>query len=244
MIRCQRSCWYCLGLLVAVSLVGCSGSSSDDVESSTNETTTEIRVERLETAEGLFAVVGQEASVWKYSGSDMEFWIELEKDGKKEEIIRGEFLPFQEVAAPGPNQQIEGHFIWLREDAEEDGKENWRVGLQRRLVEKKSQNADFSSPLVEGKDSVGKTDSDVWAANFAKPVQLWKKRKPGEKGTYGGGSWVIPSPLPLDEEFCIETRVESRGEEGEDRYQHHVIRVMCKVNTQKEKTEKSKSPVE
>jgi len=43
-----------------------------------------LRIQELESSEELFGLVGQKALVFKFTGGDVEFWIELDSDGKKQ----------------------------------------------------------------------------------------------------------------------------------------------------------------
>jgi hypothetical protein len=78
-----------------------------------------IRLEELKPAEELFALAGQEAVVVKYSGGDVEFWVEIESQGKKQKIgpvgaLAGLFDDKEKP--PAPNQAVEGYLLWVRDE--------------------------------------------------------------------------------------------------------------------------------
>ncbi len=99
-----------------------------------------VRIEELKFGEELFEIVGQKALVYEYSGGDVEFWIELDIDGKKQELYRGmihQSAGPNKFTPPAQNQVAEGYFVWLRGD-NHLGKENWQVAFRRDLVTTKS----------------------------------------------------------------------------------------------------------
>jgi hypothetical protein len=191
-----------------------------------------VRVEELESGEALFEVVGQEALVLKYSGGDVKFWVELETDGKKQK--HGEKLQAFgfDNKAPDPSQLVEGYFVWLRAKAYDDpetgiwtGKERWTMGVSRALVSTESSGVRVASPLVQGEVVRSKEDRDSSVTNSSFPVQVWKGH--GSRNSRSVRT-SIPTPLPPDREVCLKTITEE-SKEGEEIVDHHVIRVMCKV---------------
>jgi hypothetical protein len=103
----------------------------------TPTTTAGIRLEELKSAEELFALAGQEAVVVKYSGGDVEFWVEIESQGKKEKIGPVRALPGPFGAndkPPAPKQPVKGYLLWARGEAVEAGRETWRLACRRDLV--------------------------------------------------------------------------------------------------------------
>lgn len=227
MFRCLRSCWCYLSLLVAVSLVGCSGSSSDELqpevafESATDGATSEVRIEKLETGLEVFEWLSAEVHAFKYSNGAVKFWLELEKDGEKQKLF-GDW--FDKMTHDG-EKVTEGGFVWVREQIMDDpSKETWRIGYK--VVR------DSASQFPESRSS----GSVV--------VQLWDKSVPAVKSAYrsqqGGGH--VPSTLPLDREFPLYTITGSMNEEGGGEHEEYVIRVMCKAVTQKDQADKSENP--
>jgi hypothetical protein len=188
-----------------------------------------VHIEELKSGEELFELVGQKALAYKYSGGDVEFWIELDIDGKKQEVGLDNVSQLAQLAgsggfmAPAPNQVIEGYFVCVRSDADDSGKENWTVAFRRTFV---------------SAESSGLDDSAVGGGS----VQVWKRKKPS--GRTSKVTTSIPSPVPKDQEVCITTITESRGKKGEEGFEQHVIRVMCKVVSNKEKTEKAETPAQ
>jgi len=187
----------------------------------------------MESAEDLFDIVGQKAVVYKYSGGDVEFWIELDADDKKREFYRGmtddamggsDGLP-----APAANEVIEGYFVWTRGQSNEPGKEEWTVACRRNVVSEKSSGVRVSSTFVDAVAHQSRKKTRTRGGKISdSAVQVWK----GETTTGRRSSTVtssIPTPVPTDREVCIWTTTERMGVEGEEGFEQHVIRVMCRI---------------
>jgi hypothetical protein len=52
----------------------------------------------------------------------------------------------------------------------------------------------------------------------------------------------IPSPVPTDREVCLKTITEQNGSKGQEGFEQHVIRVMCKVVHYQQKAGKAPTP--
>jgi len=220
-----------------------------------------VMVEELKADEELFALVGQKALVFKCLGGDIDFWIEVEQAGKTQRYgpgtggARGRnmFLPDGKDAPPGPNDQIESHFVFCRIGPDESGNEHWVVAAQRGLVSAKSSGLKVSTPVVEGQVALSKEDRHATTASVSWDVSLWKEQKksqapskpdparktdPKRLSTSSSGSFRessnIPWPLPADRTVCIKTvteegRKDHPQDKGKELVAQHVIRVMCKV---------------
>jgi hypothetical protein len=163
-----------------------------------------IHLEELKSAEELFTLAGQEAVVFKYSGGDVEFWVEIESQGKKQKIgpvaARAGLFGDKEKP-PAPNQVLEGYLLWVRDEGDQAGRETWRVACRRDLVAVERSGLQVSTPLVEAKVSQSREDRQSGSASSSGPVQVWKGKKP--RGTGGSTKSSFPSPLPTDREVCI-----------------------------------------
>jgi hypothetical protein len=163
-----------------------------------------VRLEELKAAEELFALAGQEAVVVKYSGGDVEFWVETESQGKKEKhgpvralagLLGGDEKP------PAPNQTVEGYFLWVRSEADEAGRELWRLACRRDLVATEKSGLQVSAPLVEASASQSREDRRSSSMFTSSPVRVWRGKKP--RGTGYATKSTFPGPLPTNREVCL-----------------------------------------
>jgi hypothetical protein len=163
-----------------------------------------IRLEELKAAEELFALAGQEAVVVKYSGGDLEFWVEIESQGKKEKhgpvwalagLLGGDEKP------PAPNQTVEGYFLWVRSETDEAGRELWRLACRRDLVATKSSGLQVSAPPVEASVSQSREDRQSSSVFTSGPVRVWQGKKP--RGTGNATKSSLSGPLPAAREVCL-----------------------------------------
>jgi hypothetical protein len=92
-----------------------------------------IRIEELKSAEELFTLAGMKAVAVKFSGGDVEFWVEIESQGKKTIEGRHPSYPGSD-RPPGPNQSVEGYYLLVRIPDEPSGKETRRTAYQRDIV--------------------------------------------------------------------------------------------------------------
>jgi hypothetical protein len=101
-----------------------------------------------------------------------------------------------------------------------------------------------SSPIVEAEVRQSKEQAQQLGAKVADDaVQVWQgKKTSGLHGSMVGGS--IPTRLPTDREICIMTIRENRGKKGDEGFEEHVIRVMCKVVSNKEKPTRAQTPAQ
>ncbi len=225
-----------IGYLIGV--VAVSREVGNGARSQTSEVvrTARVRVERWEPPEKVFASLGEEALVFRYSGGDLRFWIEIESSGKKKTL--GENL-IPAAAAPGPGQVVEGHFVWVRHEADESGKELWTVAMERDLV--------FRPPQPSG---VLMATAQSRTGRAGMVVQLWdhaESEEPNQGSSSTGervpaairssSSWgtvPVPRPLPTDRQFCICAFEAKSGDSDYNTLSRHVIRVMCRVAAEKD----------
>jgi hypothetical protein len=171
-----------------------------------------IRVEEVTTAEKLFSIVGQEAIVLKYSGGDVEFWVELESEGKTQKFEAGDPAMMAQIDKPAsPEDSIEGYFIWIRRDKNPTGTELWTVAQQRDSVSNQSSGVELSNVLMQAtvSQTQGHTQSGSVSASMVIPV--WHGKKP--QGTGAGTTTSIPNPLPTDRALCLKEMHEEKAQD-------------------------------
>ena len=178
-----------------------------------------VSIESLDTAAELFGIAGLEAQVFKYSGGNVDFWIELEKDGQTTEFFRGELLRDGRDCA-------EGYFIWTREADFIGPEETWRLAVQKTLgTPQASRNDHRSADAPE--DFVDKLDdANVRSCRSQRRVRLWDYRT---CMTARDVTMSIPSTLPRDEAFCVYSLNGYTYNSKHEKQLDHIIRVMCKV---------------
>jgi serine/threonine protein kinase len=132
-----------------------------------------LQIQELESGENLFRVAGQTAFVFKYSGSPVHFWIELDSDGNKQRHEVAD-LPFLFLEPPAPKQVLEGYFVWVRGEADDAGREMWRLGFQKSLVSEESSIIRDISPVVQAHGTQSKTTRDTSTTSLYPTVQVWK----------------------------------------------------------------------
>lgn len=226
-----------------------------------------VRVEELTSAEEVFKLAGQEALVLKYSGGDMRFWIELQSDGKRQKLghLEGGSGPFgsEPAKTPGQNQIVEGYLIWVRGEPDDEGTERWAVALRRDLVAAESSAIQVSSPLAQASVSQSKENRESYSLRSLCSVRVWEGNVGGRSSSY---SKHIPNPLPTNREVCLmEIKERKRetdpplvpGHDGgagnnvtgikqdttdpkNESTGQHVIRVMCKVVSDNDRTDDDK----
>jgi hypothetical protein len=163
-----------------------------------------VRLEELKSAEELFALAGQEAVVLKYSGGDVELWVEIESQGKKERIGPVRALPglfSDNDKPPAPKQAVEGHLLWARGEADEAGREAWRLACRRDLVAAERSGLQVATPLAQANVSQAREDRQSGVMSCCGSVRVWQGQKPRAVGSSTKGSF--PSPLPTNREVCI-----------------------------------------
>ena len=185
--------------------------------------------------------------MFKYTGADVDFWIELIADGQTK-ISQHIVVPTipdelsEQFAAPDSNQVAEGYFVWVRGKADDSGKEDWRLGSLRSVAAAESSSRDLSSSLAKGQVTESKQERQAITAFWGPTgLQVWKGKN--------SSAWripkvrtTIPVPVPTDREVCLRTITEQNGSKGQEGFEEHVIRVMCKVVPVQEKAKTAPTP--
>jgi hypothetical protein len=199
-----------------------------------------IQLEELKSAEELFALAGQKAVVIKYSRGDVEFWVEIESQGKKEKLGQ-ELASLCSEQAPGADQTVEGYFLLVRSAADDSGRETWWVACQRDLVTADSAGAQVSTPLAQANVSQSREDRQSKSASSSQPVQVWESTKgqgrnrvrapegpPATDKLEAEISSLRKGPLTTGQEVCIKEIRGNRKKENEF-VRVYTIKVMCKA---------------
>jgi hypothetical protein len=163
-----------------------------------------IRLEELTRAEELFDLADQKAVVLKYSGGELDFWIEFESRGEKVKVGKVASLTTGldggEKKSPAPNQAVEGYLLWVR-DAEDTGRERWRVACRRDLVAAERSGLQVTTPLVVANVTQSREDRRTGTHSTIETFQVWKGKRPNTYVLSATGS--IPNPIPSDRDVCI-----------------------------------------
>jgi hypothetical protein len=180
-----------------------------------------LHIEEVKSAKELFDLAGQKAVVFKYSGGEVEFWVEIESQGNKEEIGPVRIEPpeaFADHRQPGSGEAVEGYLLWLRGDPDERGQENWKVAIRRDLVSRQTSAVQISSPLAQAKASQAQESRKSATSSLGRTVQVWKSKCPAglRGGTSAGEISSIPSPLPTDRVVCLKEIKEKRWQFPQD----------------------------
>jgi hypothetical protein len=176
-----------------------------------------IRLDEVKSAEELFALAGQEAVIVKYSGGDLQFWVEIESQGKKETLgpvrtLSG--LLGDNDKPPAPNQTTEGYLLWVRGEADETGTEKWRLACRRDLVATERSGLQMTSPLVKANVSQSREDRQSIDTSSSGSVRVWHGKKP--RGARFSTKSLLPTALPTDREVCIK-EIHVTGFRGDQR---------------------------
>ncbi len=188
-----------------------------------------VRVSRDGAAEEMFYTAGQRATVYRYTGAPMDFWVEVTRPGLPPEVLRVE--PWEldpvdaarEVQGPG----TAGRWVWTRGERDKKGDEVWRVGQTQTTPDPDSPFASTAATLRNafggGEGSVtatkGRTYSGERRIAFGKPT--------GSSWENGAGGFT--NPLPEDRPVCLH---DSDGGFGDDRNNpQYTVRVMCQILT-------------
>jgi hypothetical protein len=173
-----------------------------------------IRVEHLTAAEDLFNMAGQRAVVLKYSGGDVDCWVEIDSQRGKQKM-EGWRMAFgggdSDLKQPGPDQTVEGYFIWARGEDNDDrspGSEPWRVAYKRGLAATKATVVEVGNPAAHVNFVQSLQESSGWSIYHG--VQVWNGKRPDGYSTLGSTNGTIPSPFPVGQEVCVQEFREER----------------------------------
>jgi hypothetical protein len=177
------------------------------------------------------------------------------------EMNRGTQEAATKSTSPGPTPVVEGYWGWIREKTSDAVNERWHLAFRRDLVARESTDVRVEIPLAEATTSQSKEQRSSESSSMNHQVKVWRAR-PAEKkvdqhaagakqklpsaniqaGAVAGSSSVttttIPNPLPSNQEVCIREIREAlsfsehlmKGEKPD-----HVIRIMCRVVSEKSK---------
>jgi hypothetical protein len=237
-----------------------------------------VNIEEMKQVEELFALAGQKAVVLKYMGGDVNFWIEVESDGNKQTYGSGPGA-LDPTKPPGPEEEVEGYFLWTRIPEGDSGRESWVVGSRRDLVTVKKVVAQVANRRAQTTASQSRENRQSSSAAITMQGPVWKDRSvlqrhqqiaaaqtvtsPATAGpasliaglltlfrvqdarTLGGTSQVmigsVPSPLPVDQEVCLRT-IREEKKQGQVTLDRHVMKVMCKVVTERDRVAAKEPP--
>jgi hypothetical protein len=168
-----------------------------------------IRLEELVSAEELFEMAGQKAVVIKYFGGEVEFWIEIESQGKKQRVVLPEKLA-DDNHRPAPNQSREGYFLWVRNQADDVATEIWKLACRRDFITTDKFGVEVSSPVGDVAGTRSRENRKSSTVFTSQPVQVWGSASKREIAALTSTSTSIPTPLPADREVCIKEFREKR----------------------------------
>jgi hypothetical protein len=154
-----------------------------------------IHVEELQSAEDMFALAGQKAVVFKFTGGDVSFRVEIERDGKK----WSSDLAFPPAAEPDkppePGQRVEGYFVWARGGANDVGMEPWRVALRRDLVTTESSSTNVPKAGVPATVTQSHEKRQSSSTSLETMVQVWRPRIPAARlPLHAAAAVALPVP--------------------------------------------------
>jgi hypothetical protein len=177
-----------------------------------------IRVEHVTAAEDIFNMAGQRAVVLKYSGGDVDCWVEIDSQRGKQKVA-GFRMAFgageSDLKQPGSDQTIEGYFVWLRGEDNDDrspGNERWTVAYRRGLATTKASAIDVGNPTAHVNFVQSLKDTSGWSMSHG--VQVWRGKPAGAVMTFSSNHGAIPSPFPVGQEVCVQ---EFRAERKQDK---------------------------
>lgn len=207
-----------IGVILVSAVVGVGMGLFKKLTSRTEPPTPAPRVEEMKPQAELFAIIGLKAVVFRYAAADMDFWVELEKDGKTQTIGRG--VGWIGTKAPGPNQHVEGYFVLSRSPVGDGREEQWTVAVRRDLV------------TTEPGDTSGepKEKREPHSASVFETVRVWKAKLPEGAVTLNTTTSTVPEVLPTDTPVTLKT-IKSTRTKDEQALEQYVVRVRCKVVT-------------
>jgi hypothetical protein len=154
-----------------------------------------IHIEELQSAEEMFALAGHKALVFKFTGGDVTFRVEIERGGKKWSSDLA-FPPAPEPdKPPEPGQRVEGYFVWARGSANDAGMEPWRVALRRDLVTAQSSSANVPKAGVPATVTESHEKRQSSSTSLETMVQVWRARVPAVRlPLHAAVTVALPAP--------------------------------------------------
>jgi hypothetical protein len=256
---------------------------------------TPVTVEEWKEAEEVLSTAGHNAIVFKYSGGDVTFWLELHRGGH---TLRypDQPMPLIPLTEKGVNpvpaglelkelkdapEAIEGYFIWTRGNSNEWGQEPWSIAQRRSRVVRAGASTAVNSPFAEAKVSRSQAANAGGAMSFSSPLHIWNKKPidlnafhgaqtvvwltqadptsrivcPAIGGnprqaTYilGANTWEVSSsaianPQPANQDVCLREMRREKKQMGVV-IEQHIIRIMCRVVSEKASALEAKNPGE
>ena len=86
-----------------------------------------------------------------------------------------------------------------------------------------------SSPPVQAQVTQSKEETQSNTTMWCPTFQVWKGKVDPIARRRPKVTTSIPTPVPTDREVCLKTITDERGSKGQEGYERHVIRVMCKA---------------
>ena len=234
------------GIGISVVLGWLSGVSLG-LRSSATSLSAGVHLEKLTEVEELFALAGHKAVVLKYSGGDVDFWVEIETQGKKQKVGQGLGSQCREKR-PGPNETIEGYLLLVCSEADDSGRETWCVASQRDVVTESSSGAQVPIFLASANLSQSRENKQSVSASSRQLVQVGESTKPQRANPVAGrddgvttdsqvstATFSVPNPLPPGKDVCI-TEIRAKRKKGTEFVRVYTIKVMCKAASALEAT--------
>jgi hypothetical protein len=205
---------------------------------STTAAPVSVHVEELKSSEELFAVAGLKAVVLKYSGGDVDFWIEFESHGQKTKEGAFGLKNVEGAVTASPNQTVEGYYLLVRTPSDAPGGETWRMAYERDLVAGQPSGVQVSTPPIQMNAKEASKERQSFKVSSVKPFQLWENAN-----TEKAESTVnaFQSPLRPGETVCVAEIKGSQKKEGQFA-EAFKIRIMCQAISQTEGAANNQTP--
>lgn len=169
-----------------------------------------IHVEELKAVEDAFALVDERAIVVKYSGGDVDFWIDADAQGRKDRFdVVGLFAGRGDEKPLAPDQTVEGYLVLVRGPVDDSGAETWRLAHQRNVVKMQQSSTGVSLPFIEAKREETREDRQSSSESTSRPVWLWNAKR-NRFMTTTSTSASFPEPLPAGQNVCLKEIKETR----------------------------------
>jgi hypothetical protein len=193
--------------------------------------------------------IGRQVVAFEYTGGHLGFWIDIESDGKKTTPLSG-IGPDKFWFADGPVGVVDGEFVWARatvDTAKPD--QTWWVAHRGDFTAEREQ-AFHNTAYDHRVAAVWKTKTPPHVhgqivqlvtspalptmAGLATFVTALASASAPLSVRSSEVDIVIPSPLPVDQDVCLK-EIHEELWQGNYPVDKHVIRVMCKVISVRDK---------
>jgi hypothetical protein len=194
-----------------------------------------IHLLELTAAQDLFALAGRKAVVLNYSGGDVDFWVEIESQGRKQKFGEGLGSLCREKS-PGPGQIIEGYFLLVCSEHDDLGMQTWSLACKRGVVAGGSSGVHISASLTQPSFREAWKDGQFVSTRSRLAVWVGEKRpnrvRARDEAAATDYVWTekssVQSPLPMGREVCIK-EIRVRNKKKDQFAQDCTIKVICKV---------------